>query len=139
MDYLLNPINMRGQDIVTYRLRLQQLGDSSFTAPRELLEYMGCMQAQDFAAAQWAIGCRIAGSSIDKIAHAFEKGDLLRTHVLRPTWHFVSPADIGWMLQLTAPKIKAFNKPLHNKLNISDSDLKRSRKILYKALTDHPQ
>jgi hypothetical protein len=25
-------------------------------------------------------------------------GSIIRTHVLRPTWHFVAPEDLRWML-----------------------------------------
>jgi hypothetical protein len=29
----------------------------------------------------------------------------VRTHVLRPTWHFVAADDVGWMLQLSAEHV----------------------------------
>lgn len=94
------------------------------------------MQAQDYAGAKWAIGNRVKHSSDAGIEKDFNDGKILRTHILRPTWHFVSPEDIGWMLQLTAPKIKAFNKNLHARLGISDKDLKRSKTIIGNALSN---
>lgn len=127
---------MKSQDIAGNRLLHQQLNQHNIPSIGQLVEQMGCMQAQEYAAAKWAISCRIPGTSSAEVDNALETGALLRTHILRPTWHFVAPADIGWILQLTAPKIKAFNKPLHNKLNITDNDLKRSKKLFRKAITD---
>ena len=95
------------------------------------------MQAQDYAGAKWAIGNRVQNSTDADIEKDFNEGNILRTHILRPTWHFVSPEDIGWMLQLTAPRIKAFNKSLHTRLGISDKDLKRSKSIIGAALSNN--
>lgn len=128
---------MNSQQIAQQRLHQQQLLHSRFTQPAALVRWMGCMQAQDYAGAKWAIGNRIKGSTDASIEKDFNEGKILRTHVLRPTWHFVAPEDIRWMLQLTAPKIKAFNKRLHEKLGITDKDLKRSNAIITNALSDH--
>ncbi|PSL47982.1 winged helix DNA-binding protein [Chitinophaga niastensis] len=130
---------MTSKDIAHQRLFHQQMVDSHFTDPSALVGWMGCIQAQDFAGAKWGIGNRIKGITDAAIEKDFNDGKILRTHILRPTWHFVTPADIGWMLQLTAPKIKAFNKRLHAKLEITDNDLKRSKKIITTALTNNKQ
>ena len=34
------------------------------------------------------------------------RASILRTHVLRPTWHFVAPEDLRWLLALTGPRLK---------------------------------
>ena len=128
---------MNSQQIAQLRLQQQQLLPAHIARPADLVRWMGCIQAQDYAGAKWAIGNRVKGSTDAGIEQDFNNGLLLRTHVLRPTWHFVSPEDIGWMLQLTGPKIKAFNKNLHTKLGISDKDLKRSKTIIANALRDH--
>ena len=60
------------------------------------------MQAQDYLGAKWALGLRLPGTTDAKIEQAFNDGAILRTHVMRPTWHFVAPADIRWLLALTA-------------------------------------
>lgn len=128
---------MNSPQIIQHRLHQQQLLHSRFTRPADLVRWMGCIQAQDYAGAKWAIGNRIKGSTDASIEKDFNEGKILRTHILRPTWHFVAPEDIHWMLQLTAPRIKAFNKRLHVKLGISDKDLKRSNAIITQALSDH--
>src|SRR6266700_1288942 len=117
---------MTNRDIISYRLSRQQLAAPSFTHAAGLVNWMGCIQAQDFAGAKWAIGNRIKDITEAAIENDFNEGRFLRTHVLRPTWHFVAPEDIRWMLQLTAPRIKAFNKNLHRNLDITAAVLKRS-------------
>ncbi len=64
------------------------------------------MQAQDYNMAKWAVGIRLPGSTEKMIEDAVNSGEILRTHLLRPTWHFVSSDDINWMLDLTAPRLK---------------------------------
>jgi len=53
---------------------------------------------------------------------------------MRPTWHFVLPADIRWMLALTAPRIKAQVAYYDRKLELDDALYARSNTILAKAL-----
>src|ERR1044071_4931387 len=94
-------------DIVRCRLYNQLLVQRKYTQPREVVEFMGAMQAQDFAGAKWALGQRLKDEITDAaIEQAFNEGQILRTHVMRPTWHFVTPTDIRWMLALTAPRVR---------------------------------
>jgi hypothetical protein len=133
--------NIANHRLVTQRIAgsHQRIAGSGVTGPVESVQWMGCIQAQDFAQAKWAIGLRSEDITEAAIDRDFNEGKILRTHILRPTWHFVLPQDIGWMLRLTAPKIKAFNKGLHRKLGIDEAILKRSRAILLKALTGDKQ
>src|SRR5512136_1152710 len=94
-------------DITKLRLISQHIVISKLKTVKEIVEWMGAMQAQDYAMAKWAIGVRLPGSTDQMIETAMKNGEILRTHLLRPTWHFVSDNDIRWMLELTAPRIKA--------------------------------
>lgn len=85
---------MTSADIITRRLHNQQIARTNFMQPQQIVAWMGAMQAQEYAMAKWAIGLRLQGSKEASIESAFNRGDILRTHLLRPTWHFVSPADI---------------------------------------------
>jgi hypothetical protein len=123
------------RDIIQQRLINQQLVNGAFTRPHELVSYMGCIQAQDFAGAKWAIGNRVKGITDALIEKEFNEGKILRTHILRPTWHFVSPADIGWMLKLTAPQVKMLSAGYLRNKGIDAATLNKSKKIFEKALT----
>jgi hypothetical protein len=70
----------------------------------------------------------------EDVERAFIAGDILRTHVLRPTWHFVTPADIRWMLALTGPRVNANNGPYYKRLGLEDAILKRARRVLDRVL-----
>ena len=92
------------------------------------------MQAQDFVAAKWALALRVPSATEAAVERAFNEGKILRTHVLRPTWHFVSPTDIRWMILLTAPRIRQNRIYCERKLELDESLFKRSRAALTKAL-----
>lgn len=85
--------------------------------------------------AKWALGVRLPGSTTDIIQAAIDRGEILRTHLLRPTWHFVSADDIYWMLELSAPRIKAFAKGRYRELELTAPILLKSYSILEKALS----
>lgn len=85
--------------------------------------------------AKWGVGMRL-GVSEAAVDAAFNSGAILRTHVLRPTWHFVLPADIGWMLRLSASRIRGFCAPYHRQLGIDAAVLRKSRKVMAAALRD---
>src|SRR5262245_52002515 len=94
-------------DLLSTRLHNQQLIASTRRRPAQVVSWLCAMQAQDFPAAKWAIGLRAPGIQDAEVEQAFNDGQILRTHVLRPTWHFVAPDDIRWMLDLTAPRVHA--------------------------------
>ena len=93
--------------ITHIRVASQQLEQPRFESPKELVSWMGAIQAQEYEMAKWAIGIRLRSSSLEKVNEALYKGDILRTHVMRPTWHFVAAEDIRWMLMLSSERIKA--------------------------------
>src|SRR5579871_5896628 len=98
---------MTGDEILRLRLRNQHLAHQPLKDATQLVAHLGAVQAQDYPAAKWALGLRLPGANASDIEANFAAGKFLRTHVLRPTWHFVAPADIRWMLALTASRIKA--------------------------------
>lgn len=96
---------MTHEEISNYRMLAQKLYKTNSCSPQEVVQHFGAMQAQDYAMAKWAIGSRCDASE-KEIEEAVNSGKIIRTHILRPTWHFVSPEDIYWMLELSAPQVK---------------------------------
>jgi hypothetical protein len=96
---------------VNSRIAAQRLDNQRLTRlgprdPADLVAWFGAVQAQDYPAAKWALGLRMPDGTTDaRIERAFNDGRILRTHVLRPTWHFVAASDLHWMLELTAPRV----------------------------------
>jgi hypothetical protein len=128
---------MDSSEVVKLRLHNTGLSHSPFKSPDDAVSHLGAVQAQDFAAAKWALGLRIKNSTDEDIEKAFNEGKILRTHVMRPTWHFVVPEDIHWMLELTAPRVKAVLAHYNRKLELDDKLFARSNAAIVRALQDH--
>jgi len=125
---------MTNANIAYQRLRNQYLSEATFTKPQEVVQWLVAVQAQDFAGAKWSLGLRMQGATDDKIEQAFADGSILRTHLMRPTWHFVTPDDIRWMLALTAPRVHVANAFMYRKLELDQSIFTRSNDALGNAL-----
>lgn len=121
------------------RLQNQHLLSSPFKDPVDVVKSLVAIQAQDYAGAKWAIGQRMRHSTDDQVEQAFTDGHILRLHVMRPTWHFVAPDDIRWLVKLTAPRVRATHNYYFKKSELDDATIKRTNKILIKALRDDNQ
>jgi hypothetical protein len=125
--------------IARRRLARQHLIAPTLSDPAEVVRVFGAVQAQDYGGAKWALGMRTRGATDGSIERAFASGAILRTHVLRPTWHFVAPADIRWMLALTGPRVKATMSYYDRKLELDDALFRRSNDAIVRALRDGKQ
>lgn len=126
---------MKTSNIAAIRFYNQQLANHNLKTPKQLIAWMGAMQAQDYGMAKWGIGARLVGITNKQVEEAINKGDIIRTHVMRPTWHFVSVDDIHWMLQLTAPRIKALLKASDKLLELTPDFISKTNAIIEKALS----
>ena len=125
---------MTTSELIEKRLHHQKLTASDFTKPAEVVAWLGAVQAQDFPMAKWSLGLRAPGLTDAAVEQAFNEGAILRTHILRPTWHFVTPEDIRWMLQLTAPRVHVANGSMYRKCGLDEAIFRRSHTVLEKAL-----
>jgi hypothetical protein len=121
-------------DIVECRLSNQKLARSTFRRPEQVVAWLGAMQAQDYPGAKWAIGLRANGINDEDVERAFADGRILRTHVMRPTWHFVSPSDIRWLLALTGPRVHRASAFYYGSLELTDRVFTRGRAAIERAL-----
>lgn len=125
---------MDNLEIAHRRLYNQRLAGNSFERPEEAVGWLGAVQAQDYGGAKWALGQRTAGVTNADLDRLFNEGAILRTHMLRPTWHFVLPEDIGWMLKLTSPRVHAVNAYYYRKLELDEEVFRRSEGVIRRAL-----
>jgi len=112
----------------------QRLVGGPFARPEDVVHWMGAVQSQDYGGAKWGIAQRTGDATSTDLDSAFDRGTILRTHVMRPTWHFVTPADIRWLLALTAPRVHALNAHYHRKLDLDGALLVRSQELIARAL-----
>jgi hypothetical protein len=124
----------RDVEIINRRLRNQKLAGSTIEKPEDVVAWLAAVQAQDYSGAKWALGQRMNGPSHAVVEGAFNRGAILRTHVMRPTWHFVAPSDIRWLLALTAPRVLAISAYYQRQNELDDKTFASSRAVLERAL-----
>src|SRR5689334_21244200 len=93
-------------DIARWRLRCHHLVSPYAESAREAVGSLLAVQAENLGQAAWAVAARTPNPDAADLATMLEDGAVLRTHVLRPTWHFVLAEDIGWLLDLTGPRVR---------------------------------
>jgi hypothetical protein len=125
---------MTYSDIIYHRLINQKLAKHNFTKPAEVVSYLGAVQAQDYPAAKWALMQRLNNFTDAELDKAFNEGKILRTHLMRTTWHFVTPEDIMWMLPLTARRVSTAINHQHRELKIDNASWERVIKIFEREL-----
>ena len=125
--------------IPTIRLHSQQLINPVFNNPKDLVSWMGGIQAQDYTMSKWAIGIRLKAGNLQTVNEALAKGDILRIHVMRPTWHYVAAEDIRWMLKLSSRRIITANDSFAKSRgqDISVDIYNKANRLLEKALAGH--
>lgn len=121
-------------EIARLRLANQHLVGARLEKPSDVVATLGAVQAQDYPGAKWAVAQRTRDAIDATVEQALTDGSIVRTHVLRPTWHFVAPADIRWMLALTAPRIRAAMMYESRKLELHKAVFRRSGRALAQAL-----
>lgn len=126
---------MTEEQIRQGRLKQQRLVGKKLQHPAEAVEWLVAMQAQEFAHAKWAIGLRTTNTTNVIVERDFNEGKILRTHVLRPTWHFVSPVDIRWLLKLSAPRVHQANAYFARKLGFDSKLLSRAMGVFVRNLS----
>ena len=127
---------MNLNEIALRRLVNQQIALPFFNSAAEITRWLGAVQAQDFPMSKWALGVRFPGSTDKTVESAIDEGEIIRTHVLRPTWHLVSSADVHWMLELSAPQIKSASGARDKELGLTEAAFTRCNSLLEKALRD---
>ena len=121
---------------VRRRLVTQRLAGAPFESAREVVGWLGAMQAQEFAEAKWSLAERMRGATDSDVEAAFARGDIIRTHALRPTWHFLAREDARWILRLTRPRVHALNRYWYGKLELTAAALAAGHGVIAHMLAD---
>ena len=120
--------------ITARRLRAQRLTGKPLASPVDVVRWLGAVQSQDYAGAKWALARRSRAITDAELDRLFDDGAILRTHVMRPTWHFVVPEDIRWLLDLTASRVRAGLASRYRELEIDDRVAARAAAAFAAAL-----
>jgi hypothetical protein len=125
---------MDGREIANRRLRAQRLVGPPLADPVAVVRQFGAMQAQEYAIAAWGVAQRTAGVDSATLQRLLDDGAILRTHALRPTWHFVAADDIAWIQALTGPRVHALNAYYNRAHGLDGETAAQTNKLITDAL-----
>ena len=119
--------------IARQRMIHQQLLQPVIDSPAEVVRWMGAVQAQDYPAAKWAVAQR-AQVTEPAVDQAVSDGEILRLHVMRPTWHLVAAQDVPWLVALTGPRVVKNLAGRYRQLALDEDTLAHSQDVFREAL-----
>lgn len=128
-------MSLSAEDLIQLRLYHQRLSAPADATPADMVRWLVAVQSQDVAGAKWGLGLRLRSVTDAQVTQSYDEGLILRTHVLRPTWHFVAPEDIRWLLALTASRVRARASTNDKKIGI-DRDLIRQAEAIFERALD---
>lgn len=119
-------VGVRDLDLVlAQRLHTQCLTSSLAQSVTAVVHPLLCVQAQDAPLARWSVAMRMGCPGDEVIRSAIDAGQLIRTHILRSTWHYLLPEDLRWLLELTSPKLLRSMAARHRQLGLDDPHVVR--------------
>jgi len=125
---------MQTNEIGHLRLRNQRLTGTPLESAEAVVGWLGAVQAQEYAYAKWSVGQRAAGLRHVDLDDLLARGRIVRTHILRPTWHFVRPEDLRWLMALSGPRVEARNRHRYRQLGMDEQTLARAREVVCEGL-----
>ena len=123
-------------DPIQQRLTNQGIARPRFRRADEVVAWLGAVQAQEYQPSKWALGLRLRGATDADVERAVTGGEILRTHVLRPTWHYVAAADLVWMQRLTGPRVQRAMEVYRRQLELDGATMQRATTVFERALRD---
>jgi hypothetical protein len=125
---------MSPPDLAAWRMHTQRLWSSPHSNPADVVRWFGAMQAQEYAHAKWAIAQRCRETGDKQVEANYATGEILRTHVVRPTWHFVHRDDLRWVLDATRHRVHQTNGSIYRAFDVDETTFRRSARVFARAL-----
>jgi hypothetical protein len=121
-------------EIAKRRLISQQIAGTKLKTAVEMVEHLCAVQGQEYDQTKWGLGLRLPHLRNTDIENDFNRGSILRTHLLRPTWHFIANQDIRWILELTSKRVHEANTYMYRKLDLDSKTFNLCNEILINIL-----
>ncbi len=122
------------EEIAAWRLRTQRLIGPPLVGPVDVVRHLLGVQAENYGPATWAIGERCTSTTARRTDRLYSDGALLRTHLLRTTWHFVDPSDIAWLCAATRPRLLPIYASQLRNLGIDEETVQRALNVIVESL-----
>lgn len=118
------------------RLHAHSLDGPRLDSLVDVVRHLGGVQSQLHDMALWGVGRRLPGATLAELQQSFDAGDVVRTHVLRPTWHLVAPDDLHWLQALTGPRVRRLIETTNRSIGLSADIVERGAELVVEALAD---
>jgi Winged helix DNA-binding domain len=106
-------------DVLAARLATQRLTSAPLASGAEVVDLLCCVQAQERDHSLYSLALR-TGRTVPELLDEHSAGGFLRTHILRPTWHYVLPGDLRWILALTSARVESSMAARHRQVGLGD-------------------
>jgi hypothetical protein len=119
------------------RLRVQGLRAPFDVSAPEVVRRFVAVQAQEFLPAQWGLAARVPSErrpDAASVAADLDRGEILRTHVLRPTWHFLHSTDARWVMELSAERVHRQNGMYYRRVGVEGETAARGLDLVATSL-----
>ncbi|HYK94504.1 MAG TPA: winged helix DNA-binding domain-containing protein [Candidatus Dormibacteraeota bacterium] len=125
---------MTAEGIALRRLAAQRLVGQPLASAPEVVRHLVAVQSQDYAAAKWGLAQRMVGATDADLDRLFDTGAFFRLHAVRPTWHFVAPEDLRWVLALTGPRVHQASAHQYRQVEIHRPLARRAADVYERVL-----
>lgn len=126
---------MDAATIARWRLGNLGLAPASSDSAASAVSALVAIQAQELLPARWSLAQRCAPVPVETdVEQAHTSGTFVRTHTLRPTWHFVSAADLPMVLAATSARVHQANKSMYRQTEVDEALMKRARRVFESSL-----
>jgi hypothetical protein len=122
------------ESIARRRLGAQRLVGEPLPGAVEVVRHLLAVQSQDYAGAKWALAQRVPATTSSELDALFDAGAFLRLHVMRPTWHFVAPEDLRWLVALTGPRVHQASAYQYRQLDVDPATARRAADVFERVL-----
>jgi hypothetical protein len=121
--------------VLRRRMAVQRLTSSPLASPADVVRLLTCVQAQDAPLSRFSLGLRCIADDVG-VRAAIDSGEIVRTHILRPTWHYVAAEDLRWILAVTSSKVESAMSARHRQLGLDDrAAVDRAHEVIAGALS----
>ncbi len=111
--------------LVRRRLATQRLSGAALPSAADAVRLLMAVQCQDPSLAAVSLGMRTRHRTYAAVLAEQAEGGFVRTHILRPTWHYVVPEDLRWLLRLTSAKVESGLAARHLQLDLDGRTIGR--------------
>jgi Winged helix DNA-binding domain len=130
----MSPGDATVHDLTLLRLIAQRVAGPGLPTPRDVVDRLTAVQAQDHPGALTSVALRTRSRRRAAVEAALAEGRIVRSWPMRGTLHLVVAEDLRWLLDLTAVRVRPTLAARHRQLGIDTDDLHRARDVAETAL-----